>query len=286
MDFTKLQGVGNDFVLVETDDTSRDWAYLSQSFCDRRFGIGADGLVLLMASNKADFRMRIFNSDGSEAEACGNGLRCLIRYILERGLADASAEELVIETMAGVRKARIKRTENGLPVIQVGLGSPVFKAEDIPVNLDDGSGEEVDIKYPLSRIITVNNCELMLHFVSMGNPHAIYFTEQPVVAFPLAQMGHEVEHHRMFPQRTNFEVVRVLGQGRIEARVWERGVGETLACGSGAAAIAVAARLLGYTGDSVDIKLPGGILHVDWAGQGEVLLSGPAEIVFTGQWPE
>ena len=215
------------------------------------------------------------------------GLRCLVRYITSRGLLkDAGSSEVSIETMAGVRQARLKWEAGKLPRIQVGLGKPEFRAEEIPVKLGKGSVEEVDITLPLSGTINVYKSELPLYFVSMGNPHAIYFSEHPVIDFPLSQIGPEVEHHEIFPQRTNFEVVNVVNGNRMEARVWERGVGETPACGSGAAAVAVTARLKGYTGDRVDIKLPGGVLDVEWDGAGEALLGGPAEIVFTGSWPE
>jgi diaminopimelate epimerase len=284
MDFTKLQGAGNDFVLVETSDIERNWARLAVAICDRRFGVGADGLLLLLPSEAADFRMRIFNADGSEAEACGNGLRCLVRYALDRGLlASQEAKQVSIETVAGVRSARIRGKSGGPPEIQVSLGVPKFKAEDIPVVVEEGSGL-VDIKSMLDYTVTIDKRELRLNFVSMGNPHAVCFCEQPVADFPLAQLGPKVEYHRIFPQRTNLEVARVLSRGRIEARVWERGVGETLACGSGAAAVAVAAQLHGFANRRVAIKLPGGILDVAWDGVGEVLLGGPAEIVFTGKW--
>ena len=158
MDFTKLQGAGNDFVLVEADDTRRNWSQLAETFCDRRFGIGADGLLLLLPSSAADFRMRVFNSDGSEAEACGNGLRCLVRYIVSRGLlTDSGAKEVFIETVAGVRRAGLKRIAGNTLEIQVGLGSPKFRAGDIPVLSEKGGGKEVDIKSPLSRTVAVNN---------------------------------------------------------------------------------------------------------------------------------
>jgi diaminopimelate epimerase len=287
MNFTKLQGAGNDFVLVETSDVERSWSPLAVATCDRRFGIGADGLILLMPSEVASCKMRIFNADGSEAEACGNGLRCLVRYILEKGLkAQGDGDkELSIETIAGTRKARVTRTKGRPAEIRVSLGVPRFTAKDIPVAIEEGSADLVDIKSMLSYTVRVTNRRLKLDFVSMGNPHAIHFSRRPVAGFPLAQLGPEVEHHRMFPQRTNFEVARVLSRGQIEARVWERGVGETLACGSGAAAVAVAAQLNGLVDDRVGVKLPGGILDVAWDRVGEVWLGGPAEIVFTGEWP-
>jgi diaminopimelate epimerase len=285
MNFTKLQGAGNDFVLVETGDMERNWSQLAVSICERHFGVGADGLILLMPSKVADCRMRIFNADGSEAEACGNGLRCLVRYVLERGLeAKGGAKELSIETEAGLRKAWLTEVAGGPAEIRVSLGAPRFSAKDIPVVMEEGGKKLVDIKSMLSYTVTVGNRKLGLNFVSLGNPHAIHFSSQAVDSFPLAQLGPGVEHHKMFPQRTNFEVARVLNREQIEARVWERGVGETLACGSGAAAVAVAAQLNGLVDNRVRVRLPGGILDVAWDKGGEVLLGGPAEIVFTGQW--
>jgi diaminopimelate epimerase len=285
MNFTKLQGAGNDFVLIETADIARNWSQLAASICNRHFGVGADGLILLMPSNVADYKMRIFNADGSEAEACGNGLRCLVRYVLERGLlANQGAKELLIKTVAGIRIAKIIEVSGRPAEIRVSLGVPKFEAKDIPVVIKEGSTGLVDIKSMLGYTVTVGNRKLKLNFVSMGNPHAIHLSSQAVASFPLAHLGPRVEHHKMFPQRTNFEVAKVLSREQIEARVWERGVGETQACGSGAAAVAVAAQLNGLVDDRVTIALPGGNLEVAWDGTGEVFLGGPAEMVFTGEW--
>ena len=287
MDFTKLEGAGNDFVLVEAGDTNRDWSRLAIAVCNRHFGIGADGLLLLLPSEAADFRMCMFNPDGSEAEACGNGLRCLVKYIITRKLlaGDKAQQLCYIETKDGVRKAIVNRSEGKPLNIQVSMGLPKFKAGEIPAAIGERDRGLVDIKSMLNYTINLDDRILPLNLVSMGNPHAVYFTGQPVADFPLTRIGPEVEHHRIFPQRVNFEVARPIDRQQIEARVWERGAGETLACGTGACAIAVAARLNGLTDGSVAIKLPGGILNVEWDGKGEVLLSGPSEIVFTGRWP-
>jgi diaminopimelate epimerase len=229
--------------------------------------------------------MRIFNADGSEAEACGNGLRCLVRYLLERGLpTEQGFKELSIETVAGTRKAKITKTGSKPIEIKVSLGTPRFEAKDIPLTIGGRDRKLVDIKSMLIYTATVANRKLKLNFVSMGNPHAIHFSRKPVAGFPLAQLGPEVEHHRIFPQRTNFEVARVLSREQLEIRVWERGVGETLACGSGAAAAAAAAQINGLVDERVGVRLPGGTLDVIWDRVGEVWLGGPAEIVFTGKW--
>ncbi len=281
MNFTKLQGAGNDFILVEGSEVDPDWPQMAVAMCDRHFGIGADGLLVLLPSHLADFQMHIFNADGSEAEACGNGLRCLAKYVIDMGLANTGAQEILVETVAGIRKVKIYRARGKLTKIQAGMGKPKLGAKDIPVVIEPGL---VDIKPMLSYFITIGGRELLLNFVSMGNPHAIYFGQHPVSDFPLSQLGPEIEQHKIFPNRVNFEVANVISRQQIEARVWERGVGETLACGSGACAVAVAAQLLGYIDNKVDIKLPGGTLEVEWGKIGEVLLGGPAEIVFTGEW--
>ncbi len=166
------------------------------------------------------------------------------------------------------------------------MGKPILEAKDIPAVIEPSQKDTVDIKPILSYLVTIDGQELLLNLVSMGNPHAVYFWQQSVSDFPLSRLGPLVEQHQIFPNRTNFEVANVISRQRIEVRVWERGVGETLACGSGACAVAVAAQLHGFIGNKVDIKLPGGTLEVEWDGIGEVLLSGPTEVVFTGEWPD
>ena len=286
MRFTKMQGAGNDFVLVETSDTRRDWTKTAIAICDRHYGIGADSLLLLMPSDKAHFRMRIFDPDGSEAEACGNGIRCLARYVFERGLIGKDSDQIQVETLAGVRTINLGKEKGKLRVIQAGMGQPQFRAEEIPVVIRQENGKLVNIKLMLSYTVTVAGTNLTLNLISMGNPHAVYFWQHPIANFPLSELGPKVENLEIFPNRVNFEVARVLNRHQIEARVWERGVGETLACGSGACAIIVAAKLLGYADQNVDVKLPGGTLGVEWNETGEVLLSGPAEIIFSGDWPD
>ena len=286
MKFTKLQGTGNDFVLVETSDERRDWSNLALAMCERHFGIGSDGLLLLLPSNKADFRMRMFDPDGSEAEACGNGIRCLARYVYDNGLIDASTSQISVETIVGVRRLKLNKEAGRLVSIQAGMGEPAFKAEEIPVKLEQGREQIVYINNMRRYAVNIDGTELLLNLVSMGNPHAVYFQDSPVADFPLTVIGPKVEHLEIFPRRTNFEVARVLNKKEIEVRTWERGAGETLACGSGACAVAVAARLRGYVGDKVNIKLLGGTLQMEWDGAGEVLMTGPAEKVFQGEWPD
>ncbi len=286
MKFAKMQGAGNDFILVETDDMQRNWAPVALALCDRHYGIGADGLLLLLPSDVADCQMRIFNADGSEADACGNGLRCLVKYLTDGRLAHSGAQEISVATVAGVRKAVIYKVANKVTKIQIGMGAPRFSDKDIPVIIEPGVGKIVDIKSMLGYTLTVDGRELCLRLVSMGNPHAVYFCQQSLSDFPLSRLGPKIEQHKIFPKGVNFEAARVLNRQQIEARVWERGVGETLACGSGACAITVAARLLDFVDNKADIKLPGGILEVEWDWGREVFLSGPTETVFTGEWTE
>jgi len=286
MKFTKMQGAGNDFILIETDDMQRDWSPVAVAMCDRHYGIGADGLLLLLPSGRADCQMRVLDCDGTEAEACGNGLRCLVKYFVDRRLANSGTREISVETIPGIRRAEVYRVAGKVTKVQTGMGEPIFGDKDIPVVIGQGKENVVDIKSMLDYSITVAGKELQLNLISMGNPHAVYFCQEPVSDFPLSQLGPKVEHNKVFPKRVNFEVARVLNRQQLEARVWERGVGETLACGSGACAITVAAQLHGHIANKVEIKLPGGILEVEWDGVGEVFLSGPAETVFSGEWTD
>ena len=282
MQFTKLQGLGNDFVMVDAIGKDRDWSRMAKSICQPHFGVGADGLLILLNSEIADFRMRVFNPDGSEAEACGNGLRCFTRYLVVKGLVHG--DNYAIETMAGVRDARLIQ-DGTRSLIQVGMGKPEFNPKNIPVAIEAGKGKLFDIMtgdYPLE----MAGKKLLLNFISMGNPHAVCFIDEPVADFALKNIGPSVEKYKLFPHGVNFEVARVLSRNRIEMRVWERGAGETLACGSGACAVAIAAQLHGLCDPKVEILLSGGMAEVKWNKKEEAFLTGPAETVFTGEWPE
>jgi diaminopimelate epimerase len=286
MKFTKMQGTGNDFVVIEANSIQRDWSRLAVAMCDRHYGIGADGLLLLSHSDVADFQMRIFNADGSEANACGNGIRCLVKYFMDRGLAAPGAKQVSVETRVGIRKAQVYRVNGQVAKVKIGMGEPKFAEKDIPVIIEARERKSVYItKSMIEYPINIDGRKLRLNLFSLGNPHAVYFSDNKVDEFLLAQIGPKVERHKMFPNGVNFEVARVLDGQQIEARVWEHGVGETLACGSGACAITVAAQLHRYIGKKANIRLPGGTLEVEWDGIGEVFLKGPAETVFWGDWP-
>ena len=282
MQFVKMHGAGNDFVVIDARETKRDWPDLAVAMCDRHFGVGGDGLLLIEESDQAPFRMRMFNPDGSEAEMCGNGIRCFAKYVVDNGIWKGE-DEFAIETLAGVKGIQVVRNEDGsVGKVRVSMGAPEFRPELIPVKVgpDGWSGGDRVVDWP----VPVDGRTIRVNGVSMGNPHAVAFVEEPVDQFPLQTLGPLVEHHPYFPRRVNFEIVNILGRDRLKMRVWERGAGETLACGSGASAVAAVARSLGPTDAKVTLELDGGVLELEWDGTGEVLMTGPAELVFSGDW--
>lgn len=278
MKFTKMHGAGNDFLLVEGHE-DRDWAVLSVQMCERHFGAGADGVILVLPSAKADVRMRLFNADGSEAEVSGNGVRCLVRYVVERGLVAPGNGVVTIEAIHAVLEAGLAMDGPSVRSMRLSMGLPRFEPKEVPVAAKMGP-PVIDLP------IDVGGERIAVTCLSMGNPHAVTFIEGPVAEYPLDTVGPKVENHPAFPARVNFGVGRLVGRDRMELRVWERGCGETLACGSGSCAAMVAARLKGLVGDVVDITQPGGKLRVEWDGSGEVFLGGDAQAVFEGDWPD
>ena len=279
MRFTKMHGAGNDYVYVDARGEERDWAALSVAMSDRHLGVGSDGLILALPSEKADLRMRMFNADGSEGEMCGNGIRCLVRFAFDNEIVDAERSPVRVETMAGVLDVTpLGDDGDGMSGARVLMGEPRLVPAEIPVALE---GVDVVIDEPLK----VAGREFRMTCVSMGNPHAVVFLDEPVDDFPLTEIGPMVEHHKLFPARVNFEIVNVLDGGKVlKTRVWERGSGITMACGTGACAVQVAARLNGLAGDRATIALPGGDLTVEWPGEGEVVMEGPVASVFEGEW--
>lgn len=273
--FAKMHGLGNDFIVIDC----RDWddpaiggiAGRASHLCDRRFGIGADQILLLCRSEKADFAMKIFNADGSEVEMCGNGIRCLARYIWDRRLSGKAV--LDIETPAG-----IIRPERAGDLVLVDMGEPVFEPEHIPVNITaSGAGGKI-VDYPLP----LRDREFRITCLSMGNPHAVIFIDEDLSGYPVPVYGPLIERHPLFPRRTNVEFVRVDGRTSISMRVWERGAGETLACGTGASAAGVASMLKGLTERTTAVHLPGGELVIVWRPDNRVTMTGPAVEVFVG----
>jgi diaminopimelate epimerase len=272
--FTKMHGLGNDFIIV--DDRKDEFSLLkapgfARAVCHRGFGVGGDGLVFLKPSQMADFRMRVFNSDGSEAEMCGNAIRCLAKYAYEEGIT--AAEALYIETLKDVRQLRLKVEGAEVTWVEVDMGEPILDPRLIPVDLkrERVVGEEV----------TAGGITYTYTAVSMGNPHCVIFgTDDPAGEAKTA--GPLLESHPVFPKKTNVEFVRVLNRQEIEVWVFERGAGLTLACGTGACAAVVAAVLNGYTGREVAVHLPGGTLKIVWAADNRVFMAGPARYVCTG----
>ncbi len=277
--FTKMHGAGNDFIVIEDNKLDLDWPRIALTMCDRHFGVGADGLLLIAPSQIADLRMKIYNADGSEAATCGNGIRCVARYMIDSGRLVGDGGSLQIETLSGISKVWFFRAGDQVLQVKVGMGRPSLGRLDFQQLTD--INELVDIK-TIKHYFPVNGSHLQLDLISIGNRHAVHFIDTPVSEYPLAQYGPMIE--KGYSGDTNFDIARVLSSDCIEARVWENGVAETLACGSGACAIGVAAHLHGYTRERVNIRLPGGILEIDWEAKDQVYLTGPAEKVFDGEW--
>jgi len=278
--FAKYHGAGNDFILVDGNGPDRDWGALSLAICERNVGAGADGLIIaLPAVNNAHVRMRLFNADGSEAEMSGNGVRCFAKYVVETGLAQPDGDDLRVDTGAGDIVVNLQRHGGEVIGATVDMGPPRFKPDEIPVAVER-TPPVLDLPVP------VDGRDYAVSCVSMGNPHAVHFIDTAVAAFPLREVGPKVEHHVLFPARVNFEVAQVLDRGHIVSRTWERGVGETRACGTGASAIMVAARLHGWVDDEVEVNEPGGVLTLRWSGSGSVLLTGPVALIYNGEWPD
>ena len=278
MRFVKMQGIGNDYVYVDCirQPMPSDIASLATKISDRNFGVGGDGLILICPSDKADARMRMFNNDGSESEMCGNGVRCVAKFVYDHGIAKKTS--LAIETGRGVLKLELETAGGKCHQVRVDMGEPILIAENIPTTLLGTP--------PLEVPLVIDGVELKVTCVSMGNPHCITFVKEITNEMVLG-IGHKVEKHSAFPRRTNVEFVRVDNPGEITMRVWERGSGETLACGTGACAVAVAGVLTGRTDRSIIAHLRGGDLRLDWSKtDNHVFMTGPAVEVFQGEWPD
>ena len=268
--FTKMEARGNDFVLlVAAEGGPQDWPPMARALCARRWSIGADGLLVLSGGGSAPWRMRMFNPDGTE-DMCGNGMRCIGVYLQTRGLLPAEGTEL--ETLAGRR--RIRPIAQG--VIEADLGEPSLRPSDLPMAVEKNRA----IDYP----VEVNGERWLVTGVSMGTPHAVLFTEQPVTEEVFQRVSPALETHPLFPERTTVTWVCVESREALRVRFWERAVGESLSCGTGACAAVVAARVKGLVGDEVRVRMRGGELSVRWEGHGSVYKTGPAREVFEGEW--
>jgi diaminopimelate epimerase len=278
MRFTKMHGLGNDYVYVSTFDQKApaEPSRLARAVSDRHFGIGGDGLILIMPSERADARMRMFNADGSEGEMCGNGVRCVAKYIHDHGIA--RKQQVTIETGRGILALDLEVVAGRVQRVKVDMGSPILEQQKIPTLLPGNPPIEVPIE--------VDDRLLAVTAVSMGNPHAVVYLSN-VDGVPLESIGPEFEHQPVFPNRVNLHVVQVLGPAEVKMRTWERGSGITLACGTGACAVCVAGVLTGRTGRSILAHLPGGDLELAWPDdRSSVFMTGPATEVFSGEWPD
>ena len=276
MKFTKMQGIGNDYVYVNClQETIENPSELAKKISDRHYGVGSDGLIMINPSDKADFEMEMYNADGSRGEMCGNGIRCVAKYVYDYGLTDKTS--ISVETLAGIKYLDLTVEDGKVVLVKVDMGKPMLRPEEVPVVSEK---EEV-----IDEPITVDGQEYRMTCVSMGNPHSVVFIDQDVKEFPLETVGVKFENHERFPKRVNTEFVNVLDRHTAQMRVWERGSGETLACGTGACAVAVACALNGLTEDEVTVKLLGGDLQIKWDREkNTVYMTGPAEVVFDGEW--
>jgi diaminopimelate epimerase len=267
LEFTKMHGCGNDFVFLDCLKRDvPDLGAIAGKLCDRRFGIGADQLLTVHPSAIADFKMEIYNADGSQVEMCGNGIRCFAKYVYERGLT--AKKELTVETLAGIIRPRIVGDQ-----VEVDMGEPILEGRKIPV---DGDGRIVNQR------LTVDGKTYTVTCVSMGNPHCVLYLDD-IDDLDLEKVGPGFEHHPFFPKRVNTEFVKVMGPNEVRMRVWERGAGETWACGTGASAVTVAGVLVGKTERKLTLHLKGGDLYIEWRENNRVYMTGPAEEVFHGQ---
>jgi diaminopimelate epimerase len=276
MKFTKMHGLGNDYVYVSTFDQKApaDLGALAIAVSDRHFGIGSDGLIMIGPSERADARMRMFNADGSEGEMCGNGVRCVAKYVHDHGIA--RNDRVTIETGRGVLTLDLEVVGGKARRVRVDMQAPIFRGAEIPTTLPGDP--------PIDVPLTIEGQTLAVTALSTGNPHAVVYVDD-VARFPVERVGPAIEHHATFPRRVNVHFVEVLGPGEVRMRTWERGSGITLACGTGACAVCVAGVLTGRTGRKIIAHLPGGDLELEWPGDDQsVFMTGPATEVFSGEW--
>lgn len=275
MEFTKMHGLGNDFVFLNHFTVSKDYDYpkLAQKLCHRQFGIGGDGLVAVLPSQVADARMRIFNPDGSEPEMCGNGVRCFARYLFDQKIVIHNP--MKVETLAGILTLGLDIQDGQVQGVKVDMGEPVLKADLIPVS---GQGESV-----VAQTLEALGETFEYTAVSMGNPHCVIFVDN-YEALDFERMGPAIEKHVLFPRKTNVEFIRIDSPRELTMKVWERGAGPTLACGTGACGSVVAAVLNNKTERAVTVHLPGGDLFIEWGADNHVYMTGPATYVFRGEW--
>jgi diaminopimelate epimerase len=286
MRFVKMHGLGNDFLIVNVAGERVDIDRIRQAapaLCDRRFGVGGDGILLLLPSARADFEMRLINADGSEAEMCGNGIRCFGKYIFDSNLK--RSEVLTIDTLAGIQRLSLNAPDGVVETVCVDMGEPGLSPEEIPTTLEATASWKLNGKsVPVVREapLEIDGRTIAVTCVATGNPHCVLFFDR-LENVPFNELGRTIERHSAFPQRTNVHFVTVPARNRLQVKVWERGVGPTLACGTGACASLVAAVLNGKADRRACVQLPGGSLEVEWSGENHMLMTGPAEFVYEGE---
>lgn len=289
MKFTKMQGAGNDYVYVDcTKNELKNPSALAVDISDRHFGVGSDGLILIKLSPKADFFMEMYNADGSQGEMCGNGIRCVGKYVYDNGLTDKT--QITVDTLAGIKTLWLTPGSDGkIKTVKVNMGAPCLSPKQIPVNVaefetaQELAGEEMVLAQPLN----VNDNTYGVTCVSMGNPHAVVYLDKDIdiKKLNIEKTGPLFENHKAFPNRINTEFIQVIDRQNLNMRVWERGSGETFACGTGACASLVASVLNGFCDETAVLHLLGGDLKITWdRDENAVYLEGPAETVFTGEW--
>ena len=283
MKFTKMHGCGNDYVYVDcTIEVIPDIAATAVRVSDRHFGIGSDGLILIKSSEVADFEMDMYNADGSRGKMCGNGIRCVAKYVYDHGLTNKT--EITVDTQAGIKTLQLTVCDGKVSKVRVDMGEPVLIPQEIPVKASVLGLADDRRKAIVAQPFTVANSSYDITCVSMGNPHCITFIDEDVRSFPLEAIGSLFEKHELFPEGVNTEFVNIIDKEHLRMRVWERGSGETLACGTGACAVAVASYLNGFTGRKVDVELMGGHLEIVYdAATNHVFMTGPATEVFSGE---
>lgn len=275
LQFTKMHGLGNDYVYMDAiNQKIENRSELAKFVSDRHFGIGSDGLILICPSEKADFKMQMFNQDGSEAEMCGNGIRCVGKFVYDKGLT--KKETITVETLAGI-KTLVMTAKNGkIETARVDMGEPILEPEKIPVISNENPVKNLKLE--------VENKDFTFTCVSMGNPHAVTFIKEDVNKFDICKYGAKLEVNKAFPKKANIEFINVIDDKTLNMRVWERGAGETLACGTGACAVTVSAILNGYTKRAITVHLLGGDLKIEWnKNDNHVYMTGPATTVFEGK---
>ena len=282
VEFTKLHGAGNDYIAIDGRGIDRDWGALSKAMSALAFGVGSDGIVLVQDSDIAQIRMRVYNPDGSEAEMSGNGIRLFSKFVVDRKFVLPEDNGLTVETGGGVRVVWPTMQDDKMVAAKVAMGEPTFIPAEIPVELAAIGDLEILKDFP----IRAGGYDLKITCLAVGNPHAVVVMKDPVEDFPLTDIGPHVEHHPLFPNRVNFEIVNVITRSQIRARIFERGAGETMSSGTGSTAAASAARAHGLVNNTVDVIVDGGILKISWDETGQAYLEGPAVEVFTGVWPD